>query len=110
MCTQCVLPGPLLVLWEGPGYEANLENVEASVKSQVKSLTSADRQSIFQEVASHPCVSKDVNWLRVWDAARDKGQFWTGIAQGFYKLLTTPVWTQELPYVWPRHPTSCQLH
>ena len=34
----------------------NLENVEASVKSQVKSITSADRQSILQEAASHQLV------------------------------------------------------
>ena len=53
-------------------------------------------QMMLQKPHTSKCVyalvlAKDVNWLRVWDAARDKGQLLTGIAQVIYKLLTTPV-------------------
>ena len=54
--------------------------------------------STLENVANHQSVnvSKDINWLKVWDAARDKGQFWTGIVQSFYRLLTTPVFGDRL--------------
>ena len=44
------------------------------------------------------CLAKEVNWLRVWEAARDRGRFWANISQTSFKLLTMPlaVWRQTL--------------
>ena len=36
-------------------------------------------------------MSREVNWLRVWEAVRDRGRFWTNISQSFLKLLTLPL-------------------
>jgi len=29
------------------------------------------------------CLAREVNWLWVWEATRDRGQFWTNISQSF---------------------------
>ena len=72
---------------------SNTDTVEAAVKTQLKSIKSADMLSILENAANHQSVklAKDINWLKIWDDARDRGQFWTGIVQSFYRLLTTPV-------------------
>ena len=64
---------------------SNTNTVEAAVKAQLKS---ADMSSTLGNTANHQSVSlaKDINRLKVWkaQAARDRGQFWTGIVQSFY--------------------------
>ena len=45
----------------------------------------ADTVAVLENADNHQSVklAKEVNWLKVWDAARDCGHFWTGIVQGF---------------------------
>ncbi len=43
------------------------------------------------ETHSSTSLASRVNWLRIWEAARDRGPYWTTIAQSFYRLLTTPL-------------------
>jgi hypothetical protein len=77
---------------------SNTDSVETAVKTQLKSIKTADVLSTLENAANHQSVklAKGINWLRVWDAARDRGQFWTGIVQSFYRLLTTPVFGDRL--------------
>ena len=76
----------------------NTDMVEAAVKTQLKSIKSADMSSTLKNAENHQSVklAKDINWLKIWEAARDRGQFWTGIVQSFYKLLTTPVFGDRI--------------
>ena len=62
-----------------------------------KAITSTDRRLMLEEASKHQSVSlaSEINWLRVWEAARDKGPFWTNIAQTFYKLLTRPLFGER---------------
>ena len=62
-----------------------------------KAITSTDRRLRLEEASKHQSVSlaSEINWLRVWEAARDKGPFWTNIAQTFYKLLTRPLFGER---------------
>ena len=39
-------------------------------------------------------LASSINWLRIWEDARDNGQFWTKITQQFYKLITTPLFEE----------------
>ena len=45
----------------------------------------AQTASTLKNAANHQSVklAKDINWLKIWEAARDRGQFWTGIVQNF---------------------------
>ena len=36
-------------------------------------------------------LASSINWLRVWEAARDRGPYWSYIAQSFYRILTRPL-------------------
>ena len=56
-----------------------------------------DQHLMLEEARIHQSVSlaKDVNWLRVWEAARDRGQYWTNIFQSFFKLMTTPLFSDR---------------
>ena len=62
-----------------------------------KAIASTDRRVLLEESRKHQSVSlaSEINWLRVWEAARDKGAFWTNIAQTFYKLLTRPLFGER---------------
>ena len=58
-----------------------------------KSVTSLDQQSLLEEACKHQSVNlaSKINWLRVWEAARDKGPYWTYIVQSFYRTMTRPL-------------------
>ena len=78
---------------------SNTDSVETAVKTQLKSIISADMLSTLENAANHQSVklAKGINWIRVWDAARDRGR--TDIVQSFYRLLTilcTCLWRQTL--------------
>ena len=70
-----------------------MDNIATTVRAQLKAISATVRESVLQEAANHQSVilASKVNWLRVWEAAREKGQYWTGIVQSFYRPLTTPV-------------------
>ena len=40
-------------------------------------------------------LASEINWIRVWEAARDRGPFWTKISQSFYKQLTKPLFGER---------------
>ena len=69
---------------------SDIGSTSASLKVMKKSISSIDRQLMLEEAGQHQsvCLTREVNWLRVWEAARDRGQFWTNISQSFFKLLT----------------------
>ena len=43
-----------------------------------ETITSSDHNLTLQEASKHRSVSvaKDVNWLRIWEVATDKGSYW----------------------------------
>ena len=59
--------------------------------------TSTEQNLMLKEACKHQSVSlaSEINWLRVWEAARDRGPFWTKISQTFYKLLTKPLFEER---------------
>ena len=66
-----------------------------------KLVLQRDKEAILMDASNHPSVSKvaRINWLRVWEEARDRGPFWSKIAQQFYKLITTPLFgNRECPH------------
>ena len=77
---------------------SNLDTAEAAARSQTKSIKAADTVAILENADNHQSVklTKEVNWLKVWDAGRDRDRYWTGIVQGFYKLLTTPLFGERV--------------
>ena len=78
---------------------------------------------MLENAANHQPVklAKDIKWLKIWDDARDRGQFWTGSVQSFYRLLITPVFGDRICWkcdsVIPPHvralltlPRNCSLN
>ena len=76
---------------------SNINNASSSLRAMKKTVTSTDRHLMLKEACKHQSVSlsSEINWLRVWEAARDKGSFWTKISQSFYKLLTKPLFGER---------------
>ena len=95
---QCIFLDSLLGTYATAHVLSNLETVEVAVKSQTKSIKVADSAAVLEDAENHQSVrlAKEVNWLKVWDAARDRGRFWTGIVQSFFKLLTTPLFGERV--------------
>ena len=50
-----------------------------SLRVMKKTINSSDRCLMQKEAGFHQSVSlaSEINWLRVWEASRDKGLFWT---------------------------------
>ena len=69
-----------------------------NIRELKESIISADRQLILEEARKHQStsVASEINWLRVWEAARDKGSYWTNISQFFYRLLTRPLFGDRI--------------
>ena len=67
-----------------------LNDPDTILKDLKKSVLKADKNLILKDASSHPSVSlaSSINWLRIWEDARDNGQFWTKITQQF---ITTPL-------------------
>ena len=63
------------------------------IRCTKESIISTDRQLILDDACKHQSVTlaSEINWLRVWEAARDKGPYWTNVAQSFYRILTRPL-------------------
>ena len=74
-----------------------MDIVATTVRAQLKAISDTARESVLQEAANHQSVMLPgkVNWLHVWEDAREKGQYWTGIVPNFYKLLTTSVFGER---------------
>ena len=77
----------------------------SSLCSLKKCITTSDQHLLAEEASKHQsvCLAAKINWLRVWEAARDKGPYWTQIAQSFYKILTRPLFGE-------RHCPRCNSH
>ena len=76
----------------------DIKHASSCLDVMKKTITSSDRHLILEEACKHQSVSlaSEINWLRVWEAARDKGPFWTNISQSFYKLLTKPLFGERI--------------
>ena len=90
---QCILLDSTLGTKSIASLLNNIDNVATTMRAQLKAISATVRESVLQEAANHQCImlASKVNWLCVWEAAREKGQYWCGIVQSFYRLLTTPV-------------------
>ena len=71
----------------------DVDNTSLNIKKLKESIISTDRQLILDDACKHQSVTlaSKINWLRVWEAARDKGPYWTNVAQSFYRILTRPL-------------------
>ena len=58
-----------------------------------KTINSQDEQCLVEEACKHQSVNlaSSINWPRVWEAARDRGPYWSYIAQSFYRAITRPL-------------------
>ena len=76
----------------------NMEDASSSLKAMKKTIISTDQNVMLEEASKYQSVSQasEINWLRVWEAARDKGPYWTKISQSFYKLLTKPLFGERI--------------
>ena len=93
---QCILLD-LLLGTNLMGYVlSNLDTAEAAARCQIKSIKAADTAAILENVDNH----QSVKLAKKGDLAQnmDRGRFWTGIVQGFYKLLTS-LWWKSLLYM-----------
>ena len=65
---------------------SDIGSASASLKAMKKSISFIDRQLMLEEAGQHQsvCLVGEVNWLRVWEAAKDRGRFWTNISQSFF--------------------------
>ncbi len=41
----------------------------------------------------------NINWLRIWDAVRDRGPYWSKVTQSFFRVLTFPLFGDRLCHV-----------
>ena len=69
-------------------------------RAMKKTITSTDHYLMLKEACKHQSVSlaSEINWLQLnweFEAARDKGPFWTKTSQSFYKLLTKPLFGER---------------
>ena len=94
---QCIFLDSTLGTKSTASFLNNMDNVATTVRAELKTISATVRESVLQETANHQSVmlASKVNWLRVLEAAREKGQYWTGIVQSFYRLLTTPVFGER---------------
>ena len=76
----------------------NPDNAKSLLMSLKASVLTVDREQILKEASSYLSVSltSTVNWLCVWDDARDHVQFWIN---SFIKLITTPCFNDRC---WPK--------
>ena len=76
----------------------NIEDTTSCISEIKKSIISTDRLLMLEKAVKHQSVTlaSEMNWLRLWEAARDKGPYWTNIAQSFYRLLTRPLFGDRI--------------
>ena len=72
---------------------AQILNNTSNFRELKKSIKSQDKQCLVEEACKHQSVNlaSSINWLRVWEAARDRGPYWSYIAQSFYRAITKPL-------------------
>ena len=63
-----------------------------ATKKAKQAIIKQDNRLRLQVAAKHQSVklTLNINWLRVWETARDKGPYWTRFTQSFSKFLLTP--------------------
>jgi hypothetical protein len=65
-------------------HDSKLNNHASSCLGAVKkAITSTDRRLMLEEASKHQSIilAYKINWLQVWEAARDRGPFWTNITR-----------------------------
>ena len=69
---------------------SNIEDPKALLRKAKQAIIKQDNKLRLQVAAKHQSVklALNINWLRVWENARDKGPYWTRITQSFFKVLT----------------------
>ena len=74
------------------------ESGPSLIKNLKKEVIARDWVLIQKEAITHSSVRavSTINWLQVWEAARDFGPYHTKIMQRFYKLVTTPLFGDRL--------------
>ena len=76
----------------------NTDHLKAMLKETKKEILLKDKARTHQEAAQHQLVrlTVDINWLRIWEAVRDRGRYWSRIFQSFFKILTSPLFGDRL--------------
>ena len=72
---------------------SNTEDAKALLRKAKQAIIKQYNRLRLQVAAKHQSVklALNINWLRVWQNARDKGPYWTRITQSFFKVLTYPL-------------------
>ena len=75
----------------------DLTYASSSLRAMKKIIASTDKHLMLNEASKHQSVSlaSEINWLRIWETARDRGLFWTKITQSFFKLMTKPLFGER---------------
>ena len=71
---QCIFVDSTLGTKSTASLLNNTDNVATTVRAQLKAISATVRESVLQEAANHQSVmlASKVNWLRIWEAAREK--------------------------------------
>ena len=70
----------------------NTHDPKVHLRRALKTILDQDNRLKLQHATQHQSVKLDlkINWLGIWETARDKGPYWTRITQSFLKVLTYP--------------------
>ncbi len=77
----------------------NSSELSPSLLNEIKkSIQSKDWARTLLEASQHLSVSfvANINWLRIWDAVRDRGPYWSKITPSFFRVLTFPLFGDRL--------------
>ena len=76
----------------------NVDDPKLLLKEVKNSVLLKDKRLTHQTSAQHQSVrlAIGINWLRFWEAARDRGPYRSRTAQSFFKLLTSPIFEDHV--------------
>ena len=96
---QCIFLDSKLNVNTIPNILNNIDDPRSELKDLEEMILKSGKTLTYEESLNHQSVKLacNINWLRVWESARDKGPYWTRTAQSFY-VCSTEV-PRELSYI-----------
>ena len=95
---QCIFLDSKLKVNTIPNILNNIDDPRSELKDLEEMILKSGKTLTYEESLNHQSVKLacNINWLRVWEPARDKGPYWTRTAQSFYRILTSPLFGDRI--------------
>ena len=95
---QCIFLDSKLKVNTIPNILNNIDDPRSELKDLEEMILKSGKTLTYEESLNHQSVKLacNINWLRVWESARDKGPYWTRTAQSFYRILTSPLFGDRI--------------